>query len=523
MEALARNPAPSQGSALGASSWEAGEDEPLYPEDASSPSRYIPPQVPGADVALAPPHSHAHSLSTTNGNTAHAVERAQLIGQQRSSNGCSNGAGAPTGLTGRKGTARELRATANGVEDVGGSSAAGVPLQQASFSSRATVLLLLLVLAGVGSMIVTHESGENVAELRGEVQRLQAHNEDLEERARLARQEQQDLAKLVLDPQAKKRISGMLQRSKAFDTFIQKNGFASKASNTNSVRNCLGRILHDFNIESVLDVPCGDGGWQHLIPGIENVTYVGADINIKALETAKHRETNSDMEYMLFDSVHFPLQRSFDLILLRDAVEKQRVQDTLTAVLNFKTSNSKYIAATFWPHSKQDVNEGAYDLADAGWYEANLIEKPFSFPAPIATCENDDPGGAHRGKQYLGIWRLKDLPITAETVQAAAPERHAPLQFGEQAPTHGEQDMTLEDLLGHIGAMYPSNRRHEDRQTNPFDGLFNDFLGTPGMVRHRSAPKSEAQLEKPRQRRRVVLPTELFQHPEFFPTHEMMR
>merc|ERR1719401_502036 len=112
------------------------------------------------------------------------------------------------------------------------------------------------------------------------------------------------------------------------------------------MRECLGRVFYELNITSLLDVPCGPASWQHLIPGIRNITYVGGDISLKALEKAVHRpETQgTGMKFMLFDPVHFPLKRQFDLVMMRDLVESQKVQDTLMAVLNFKTSGSKYIA-----------------------------------------------------------------------------------------------------------------------------------------------------------------------------------
>merc|ERR1739848_157318 len=87
---------------------------------------------------------------------------------------------------------------------------------------------------------------------------------------------------------------------------------------------------------------------------------------------------------------------------------------------------SKYLAATYWPNSEAEVNEAAYTLPHAGWYEANLQEAPFNFPKPLKWCANVDlesNSGKRKGRSRLGIWRLKDLQVTAEDIKAASPSR----------------------------------------------------------------------------------------------------
>lgn len=416
----------------------------------------------------------------------------------------------------------------------------------------ATVLLLASWAAGaciVAALHVHHDTEEQ--DLNNQVNRLKAEKQALEVEAGLARQEQQELAQLILDPTRRKRLENMMQRSKAFDAHISQHGFKSGPDNTVSVRKCLGKLLFELNISSMLDTPCGPASWQHLIPGIENVTYVGGDISLKALEKALHRpETQSKhMNFMLFDPVHFPLKKQFDLVLMRDLVESQKVQDTLTAVLNLKASGSKYLAATYWPGSEAEVNEAAYRLAHAGWYEANLLEKPFSFPAPLASCDNVDIGSSspeRRAQSRLGIWRLKDLPVTAAAVEAADPARfrprerarlpqqvHVDLPRQQQRPSSGlsrpgPREVTLDELLNNFGQIFAPERQRrphpvfQQRQARPpvaipFDGLFNDWLETPGPAFHREPLQQQQQQQQPQRMRRPSMMTQFFDHPEFQP------
>lgn len=386
---------------------------------------------------------------------------------------------------------------------------------------RLGVLVLAAVTAGscVAAALHMHHSATD-AEIRQQVQELRLQNQALARSATLARQEQQELATLLFDPESKKRLTDLIERSQAVEEAIVQNGFKSRPENTVNVRACLGRLLFELNITSMLDVPCGGGSWQPLIPGIRNVTYIGGDISLRALEKAKHRpETQgTGMDFMLFDPVTFPLKRAFDLVLFRDAIEQHDMEDALTAVLNFKSSGSTYFAATYWPKSPAVANEAAFTLEPGGWYEANLLQPPFSFPEPMASCENADKGSKHHGRQRLGVWRLQDLPVTAKSVQAARVARarqegqvpltlprevHLP-SIGREGPSRGipkrqsegragrspgrSQAVTLQDLLENI--FEPERRRSSlpfQPVGSPFDGLFSDWLETPGHVDPRGA------------------------------------
>jgi len=423
---------------------------------------------------------------------------------------------------------------------------AGSTTTEANLGSGICVRLPVLVLAAaatgacIAAGIHVHSNTASLQHANQEVSRLRDENEALAARANLAQREQQDLARLILDPRSRKRLTNMMERSEAFDDFKQRSGLQSNADNTAPLRECLGQLFFELNIASMLDVPCGDGTWQHLIPGIANITYIGSDISVSALEHAKHRPENRQlgMEYMLFDAVHFPLKRAFDLVFFRGAIEQQRIQDSLTAILNFKSSGSKYFAASYWPESPKEANEAAYTLDHNGWYEPNLLLKPFGFPKPLATCQNF---ASSDGKSVLGIWRMKDLPVTAKHVRKARPDKHrrsqnsgpaqlprqvhlppwlqAPGTFAEVPGGHGFEvrrplrqphEVSLDDLFRTFGtALAPGRPRQgfgrETIEGDPFDGLFSNFLETQGPV-NRGLPT-----------RRSSLPTELFELPGFSP------
>ncbi len=69
-------------------------------------------------------------------------------------------------------------------------------------------------------------------------------------------------------------------------------------------------------------------------------SYVGADMSLEALQKAKLNPKNQKdvFSFELFDAVHFPLRRKFDLIVFRDVAEQLSPKDLVTALLNFKNS-----------------------------------------------------------------------------------------------------------------------------------------------------------------------------------------
>lgn len=400
---------------------------------------------------------------------------AQVIGSAVSQ--CDNGAA--TGRWQRRSAAAATKMS--GSVDAQATTTHGL----GSMCSRASVLLLALAAAGAAAAAGVHvHNADRSVELRAEVERLRASNKALEQRASLAKTEQEDIARLILKPRGRKWVAGMLARSEALAEFARVNGFKSEPANTVSVRECLGRAIFELKISSILDVPCGSGSWQHLIPGITNLTYVGADINVEALEKAKHRETSVDagLEFMLFDPVHFPLRRTFDLVLFRDIIEQQPVADTLLAIMNFKSSGSRLLAATYWPNSHARTNLAAYNLPQAGWYEANILEDPFIFPEPLLSCENGDEGTTYHSRQKLGIWRLEDLHTVNKQAVTAAKKRgedpssqwtgqtggmleglHKPAAeqrpaAAAQAPKANRRDTLLRDVLDAFGAGFAPMR-----------------------------------------------------------------
>lgn len=356
---------------------------------------------------------------------------------------------------------------------------------------RPAVVTVGMMLGVVLGGVITHtHHAQTEQSLRDELAFMRDEVQGVEEQLRTAEEEQQALARLVLDPRTRGRVENLMERSRAFEAFVRENGFDSTPDSTVKVRECIGRIIRELKIDSILDIPCGDASWQHLIPGIDNVTYVGADMNVMALDRAKrlpaHRK--KDMNFMLFDAVSFPLKRGFDLIIYRDVIEQQRLQDALSALLSFKSSGSEFVAMTYWPQSTEETNMAAYNLPHAGWYEPNLLRKPFNLPEPLLSCPD---GHTQRSRESrLGVWPLDGLPVSALAVDQARPELHkvvttrSPLPAAEVKPQVSNPGVHLPPKDSLWQAQGAAELARAIGGGEKYKSLFSDYLSTEGKVQH---------------------------------------
>ena len=145
-----------------------------------------------------------------------------------------------------------------------------------------------------------------------------------------------------------------LTREKTFEQIHSLNKWGSKESvsgsgsekkTTKEVLNIINQVLEDYNIHSILDIPCGDFNWI----GDSNVTeieYVGADIvpeiiksnNDKFSEVAKLTFIHSDVVTSKLPKV--------DLVFTRDCLVHLSNVEVHLALGNIAKSNSTYLLTT---------------------------------------------------------------------------------------------------------------------------------------------------------------------------------
>ena len=191
-----------------------------------------------------------------------------------------------------------------------------------------------------------------------------------------------------------------------------RSGPGSSLEQTKTIRDGLETLFREKNIETVLDIPCGDFNWfKKIVFNLKH--YIGGDIVKDAISENNKLYSNSIIEFREMDVLIDELP-SVDLIIVRDLLGHYPIEEGHKIITNILNSNSKYVLFTTWyhltdpkyhrSHRNKEVNYG-------DWYPINLMSDPFNFPAPIGIVEeNFHVDGYNNGvRKILGLWNIADL------------------------------------------------------------------------------------------------------------------
>ncbi|KAK3089758.1 hypothetical protein FSP39_006260 [Pinctada imbricata] len=160
-----------------------------------------------------------------------------------------------------------------------------------------------------------------------------------------------------------------------------RSGTGSLLSSTVTMRECLGEWIKKYNITSVVDIPCGDGNWQRLIPGIHTISYRGFDISTFVIKIAQNRNP-PNMKYGILDLTS-DVPPKADLIIIRDAIQHLPLRLGKQAILNARRSGVKWIGISSYPTAKRNK-----DITMGGYYKNNIQISPFFLTNVVETCDN---------------------------------------------------------------------------------------------------------------------------------------
>jgi len=183
--------------------------------------------------------------------------------------------------------------------------------------------------------------------------------------------------------------------SKAMDENAAKNlesisGVGSTLKYTEHLRQQLPLLFSQYNIQTVLDAPCGDMNWMSvLLKTVPTIKYIGGDI-VDSLIKSNQQYSSDNIKIIKIDitKTMFP---DADLWICRDCWFHLPDQYIFESINNFLNSNIKYMLTT------THINTGFENtnLNDVDFKLIDLFKPPYNFPAPI-----------HRITDYYG----KKLP-----------------------------------------------------------------------------------------------------------------
>jgi SAM-dependent methyltransferase len=209
-----------------------------------------------------------------------------------------------------------------------------------------------------------------------------------------------------------KDIFSSIYENYGFGSTESRSGPGSTLSETEKLRKKIVDLVKNYDIKSVLDIPCGDFNWMKEI--VDNFYYyTGGDIVDKCIISNNENYSRYNINFINFDLLKDKFPKN-DLLIVRDVIGHFPIQDGLEIVKNIINSDCKYLLTTTW----YNINDDNYfkhhknKIVDYGrFYPVNLMSNPFNFPKPIEVIEEDvfvdnyDIGV----RKVLAFWKIDDL------------------------------------------------------------------------------------------------------------------
>jgi SAM-dependent methyltransferase len=183
---------------------------------------------------------------------------------------------------------------------------------------------------------------------------------------------------------------------KVFEKIFQDNSWNSPESHsgpgstvesTTPIRDCIGSWIKKYNVSTFLDIPCGDGNWQKLIPGIDKVSYYGYDISPSAVQLAKAKNQDmANMHYGVLDLASSDPPFKADMIMVKEVIQHLPLQMGLKMLQHAKHAGIKWLVVTHCLPPRC-VNK---DIKAGSWFPGpNALAPPFNFVSVLEQCEHD--------------------------------------------------------------------------------------------------------------------------------------
>lgn len=176
------------------------------------------------------------------------------------------------------------------------------------------------------------------------------------------------------------------------------SGWGSTKEVTTVTRDIICKVIDEFKIGSMFDVPCGDCSWMSLVlpnlPG--KFKYIGGDIVDALIDLNRKKHPEYDFKTIDFVCDRLP---KCDLIFCRDALQHLPIRDIKDALENFSNSGAQYLLTT--THLRRTGLKNFEPCRIGSCRDRNLLLKPFALPDPIAIFSEQSVIG-----KFLGLWKL---------------------------------------------------------------------------------------------------------------------
>ena len=156
-------------------------------------------------------------------------------------------------------------------------------------------------------------------------------------------------------------------------------------------------FIHDYKIESILDMPCGDFLWMKEILKDKKINYLGIDIVRELIEKNNKKFQNNDINFENHDIVKYSPRKSFDLIIIRDLFIHIDNSDILEILNKIKNIDFKFIALNSYDNKiNTNVIIGKHR-------KINLLNHPFNLKKPFYLFKD------YENDKYIFFYKKNDF------------------------------------------------------------------------------------------------------------------
>jgi hypothetical protein len=183
-----------------------------------------------------------------------------------------------------------------------------------------------------------------------------------------------------------------------------RSGLGSEIKNTKEVLKALKKIIKEYNIRSIIDIPCGDFNWMSKID-MRNIDYKGFDIVRPVIIDNNKKFKKNNINFYNSDITTSRLAKG-DLMFVRDCLVHFSFEDITKSIFRIKQSGSKYLMSTSFVNLEKNI-----DIYSADWRPINLEKDPFNFPKPIVTINEkcQEMNGIYADKSIC-LWEINKIP-----------------------------------------------------------------------------------------------------------------
>jgi len=139
------------------------------------------------------------------------------------------------------------------------------------------------------------------------------------------------------------------------------SGLGSDLVVTKKIIKELDIFIKENNIQSILDVACGDFNWfKFIINKNEKIEYLGLEIVNKIVEKNKLLYSNDKINFKCSDVLNESLPKNYDLIIIRDFFIHIKAEDISEMLNKIKLSNCKFFAITNYTNIRENIDIKGY-------------------------------------------------------------------------------------------------------------------------------------------------------------------